>query len=213
MNMINSPMPTHLLHRAPQRTASTLSPTPEVALTLARLHEACGPARYSFALWLARHTTGPIFWIAPDWGAAPLNPDGMASFANPARFLFVAPRRAEEALWVMEEVLRAGIVPLVVADLPGLPGLTPVRRLHLAAETGAKEGDTAPLGLILTPGQGGAQGVESRWHMAPEHTPEADSWRLSRLRARTQPPKTWQVTNLPETPVLTERPVVSVQIA
>ncbi len=206
-------MPTHMLHRAPQRSAPTLSPTPEVVLTLARLHEACGPARYSFALWLARHTTGPVFWIAPDWGAAPLNPDGMAPFVNPARFFFVAPRRAEEALWAMEEVLRAGIVPLVVADLPGLPGLTPVRRLHLAAETGAKEGTTAPLGLILTPGQGGAQGVESRWHMAPEHSPDADAWRLTRLRARTQPPKTWQITDLPDSPVLTERHEVSTQIA
>ncbi len=195
-------MTTHLLKRAPKRTVSTLDLTPEVSLTLTRLHEACGTARYSFALWLARATQGPVFWIAPSWTSAPLNPDGMAQFTHPGRFTFVSPNRAEDLLWCMEEVLRAGIVPLVVADLPGLPSLTPVRRLHLAAETGAAETGQKPLGLILTPDMGGAQGVESRWHMMPDHTPQRDAWLLTRLRARTQPPQSWQVTGLPEAPVL-----------
>lgn len=198
-------MATHLLKRAPARPADALAPVPEVALTLARLHEACGPARYSFALWLAHQVKGPLFWIAPDWGAAPLHPAGMAPFLNPGSVTFVSPRRPEEVLWTMEEVLRAGTVPLVVADLPGPPALTPVRRLHLAAETGAKASGRAPLGLILTPGDGGAQGIESRWHMAPDHRGDTDIWSLTRLRARTAPPQSWQLTGLPHAPKLTLR--------
>ncbi|MGR3636593.1 MAG: ImuA family protein [Shimia sp.] len=195
-------MSTHLLSRRSERPRAALAPVPEVSLTLTRLHEACGGARHTFALWLARHTQGPVFWIAPDWGTAPLNPDGMLRFIHPGRVTFVAPRRPDELLWCMEEILRAGIVPLVVADLPGPPGLTPVRRLHLAAETGAAETGQKPLGLILTPGDGGAQGIESRWHMAPAHSQSGDAWRLTRLRARTAAPASWHVTQLTDKPAL-----------
>ncbi|WP_165610034.1 ImuA family protein [Shimia aestuarii] len=195
-------MATHLLKRAPERSRPILNPAPGVALALARLHEACGPARYSFALWMASQRPGPVFWIAPEWGASPLNADGMARFVHPGRVIFITPRRPEDVLWCMEETLRAGQVPLVVADLPGLPALTPVRRLHLAAETGTRESGQAPLGLILTPGEGGAQGIESRWHMTPAHTAGAEGWRLTRLRARTSPRQSWLLSGLPDKPRL-----------
>ncbi len=69
-----------------------------------------------------------------------------------------------------------------------------MRRLHLAAETGASETGPRPLGLLLTPGQGGAQGIETRWHMAGDHRPGGDpGWRLDRRRARTAPQKGWRV--------------------
>ncbi|WP_435141287.1 ImuA family protein [Pseudopelagicola sp. nBUS_19] len=195
-------MVNHLLKRAHERQRPILEPAPGIGLALSRLHEACGPARYTFALWLAHHTRGPVFWIAPNWSAAPLNPDGMTQFVNPGRFTFITPRRSEELLWTMEETLRAGLVPLVVADLPGLPALTPVRRLHIAAETSMRETGQTPLGLILTPSNGGAQGVESRWHMAQAHSAEEDAWTLTRLRARTDPIKCWKVTGLPQKPQL-----------
>jgi protein ImuA len=161
----------------------------EVTLARGRVHEVAGPARRSFAAMLAGLTTGPVLWIAPSWEQDRPHPGGLIHFADPGRFLFAAPRRPEDLLWCMEEALRAGIVALVVADLPGAPGLTPVRRLLLAAEA---SGD-APLGLLLTPGQGGALGVESRWHMAPRHTADRVAWALERRRARTDPPRSWLV--------------------
>ena len=189
-------MATHLLTRSPDRGRPTLQPHPDIRLTLARVHEACGPARRSFAMWLAGQMSGTVLWIAPAWDPDQLHPDGMLPWVDPARFLFVHPRRSEDLLWCMEEALRSGAVPLVVADIPGLPGLTPVRRMHLAAETGAETEtglgpDQAPLGLLLTPGDGGAQGIESRWHMAPTHSGRTRQWRLERRRARTQPQQAW----------------------
>lgn len=190
-------MPTHLLSRAPDRDKPAIRLHPDIDLALARVHEACGAARRTFAVWLAGQMQGPVMWISPGWLPDQLNPDGMLEWVDPARFLFVHPRRAEDLLWSVEEALRSGAVPLVVGDLPGPPGLTPVRRMHLAAQTGAELGpaaERAPLGLLLTPGDGGAQGVESRWHMAPGHDGQTRRWRLDRRRARTHPQKTWDVT-------------------
>jgi len=193
-------MSTHLLRRAPDRPRQAVTLHRDVALTLGRVHEICGPARRTFAMWLAGQTRGPVLWISPAWGADQLNPDGMLDFADPARFLFVTPRRTEDLLWATEEALRAGAVALVIADLPGPPGLTPVRRMHLAAETGGTMGP-APLGLLLTPGDGGAQGIETRWHMTPTHDTalanQARRWRLERRRARTLPPQAWAATQTP----------------
>ncbi|MDW4496633.1 hypothetical protein R5H30_01460 [Sulfitobacter sp. D35] len=185
-----------LLTRRTARTGPVLTLLPEVAdfaLPLARTHEACGPARRTLALWIAARTTGPVLWLAPAWTRDRLHADGVLDWIDPARLLFVHPRRPEDLLWTMEEILRAGCVALAVADLPGLPGLTQVRRMHLAAETGLREGGTAAIGLLVTPGRGGAPGVETRWSLAPDHTPGHNRWRLERLRARTAPHKVWSV--------------------
>ncbi|WP_241483508.1 ImuA family protein [Leisingera sp. ANG-DT] len=208
-------MPTHLLSRRSHKPRPALTLTEGIALDLARVHEACGPARHSFALWLAAAAQGPVLWLSqpqagrplnPAQAARPLNPDGIAEYASPSRFLFVQTARAEDLLWAMEDALRGGAAPLVVAELAEPPAMTPVRRLHLAAEAGGRFGP-APLGLLLTPGQGGAQGIESRWHLAPAHGLPAHApcpasgpagsrmcWALQRLRARTLPPRSWQIT-------------------
>ncbi|MGR3321448.1 MAG: ImuA family protein [Pseudooceanicola sp.] len=193
-----------LIHNTPHRAAPALRLGPGAALRFARLHEACGNARRTLALMIAaRLATGPdrpVLWIAPGWTRDRLHGDGMARFLPPGHVILVHPERAEDVLWVMEETLRAGRLPLAVADLPGLPSLTAVRRMHLAAETGASEGRQAPLGLILTEGDGGAPGVESRWRLETRHTPapsraggEGEGWQLDLLRARTDPPRRWQV--------------------
>ncbi len=147
------------------------------------------------ALTAARALSGPVMWIRPAWDAGRLNPDGMLRFLDPSRLLLVTPKRPEDVLWTAEEALRSGVLPLVIADLPAPPGLTAVRRLHLAAEAGGGGG----VALLLTPGQGGAPGVESRWALLPRHgVGGAEAWRLERLRARTAPEKSWAVAGGPK---------------
>lgn len=167
-----------------------------LALARARLHEGCGPARLVLALLAARAQLAadpaPVFWIRQGWEASSPFPPGLVPFLDPARLIVLSPRRTEDIFWCLEEVLRSGQAGLAVAELPQPPGLTAVRRLHLAAETGATEGRVAPLGLALTPGEGGAAGVETRWHLAPLPAHGGPAlWRLERRRARNAPPAAW----------------------
>lgn len=168
-----------------------------LALTRGRVHEICGPARVVLAAMLAGRSAGPVLWISAAWQGERLYPDGLADFADPGRLVMAQARRGEDMLWAMEEALRSGALPLVVAELAEVPGLTPVRRLNLAAESGAEAAQgrrgLAPLGLMLTPGAGGAAGVESRWRMgfAPSASgllERAEVWRLERERARGEGP-------------------------
>lgn len=187
-----------LLSRRSHRPPEALTLWEEVRLPLARVHELCGRARRTLAFWLAAQTAGDVFWIAPDrrgrlemGGANGLNPEGMRRWICPGRVAFLCPGERLDMLWCMEEALRSGAVPLVVLELPEPPGMTPVRRLHLAAEAGAEVGLCQPLGLLLTPGKGGSAGIETRWGLEPAHLPGQDRWRLERLRARMLPPKGW----------------------
>lgn len=201
--MCSMPVSHPLLGRRPAHAAPSVPLIPEstdILLASGRVHEASGPARRTFAMWLAARTDGPVFWIAPPWAPDRLNSDGVCSWIDPARLLFVTPRRTEDLLWTMEEVLRSGAAPLSVVDLPALPSLTQVRRMHLAAETGRTEGAHLPLGLLLTSGNGGAAGVETRWHLSPRHQKGADQWQLDRLRARTAPLKSWRLHRPSEKP-------------
>ncbi|MDB3912780.1 hypothetical protein N9381_13595, partial [Paracoccaceae bacterium] len=145
-------------HRQSQRAQPALNVFQDIALQHARVHECCGQARVFFAMLVAAKVNGPVFWIAPKWQRDHLNPDGMHPYVKPQNFTFINPDRPEDTLWVMEEALRCCAVPLVVADLPTPPSLTAVRRLHLAAENNTGQNTNAPLGLLLTHGEGGAPG-------------------------------------------------------
>jgi protein ImuA len=170
----------------------------QLTLARARVHEFCGPSRRTLALMAARATLGPVLWLRPGWLPERLHPEGVLPLIEPGRLIFVTPRRPEDLLWSVEEALRAGAAELVVAELPEPPGLTPVRRLNLAAEAGGEAGRRQPVGLLLTPGEGGAQGAESRWHIAPRHARERTEWRLRLLRARADPPQDWRLAARPD---------------
>lgn len=176
------------LTRHPHRAAKGLPFLGGLTLARGRVHELVGPARHTLAMMIAQGTKGPVFWVLPDWAPARPYGPGIARLFDPGRVIFANADRADDILWTLEEVLRSGVVPLVIGDLPAPPGLTPVRRMHLAAEAGGGKA----LGLILTP-EGMAQGVESRWHLSPDHASGHTGWRLSRLRDRQEPPRDWQV--------------------
>jgi len=193
-----------LLNRSSQPGTPLLSVLGDAQIPLARMHEICGPARRTLAvLWAQAMEQGPVIWVQPAWAEDRLFPAGLQCWANPARFIWVQPRREVDVLWSLEEALRAGVGGVVVGDLPKPPGLTAVRRLHLAAEAGARLGG-APLAILLTPGQGGAPGVETRWHFAampkadaigdaPRFDEDMRTWQLERRRARMAPPAAWLV--------------------
>lgn len=191
-------LPIH--HHAPRGPDALQPLAGDLTLRRGRVHELCGPSRGTLAAMVMAKSTGPVVWIRPAWVPERLNAAGLQPLADPGRLILAQADRDEGLLWAMEEALRSGAAPLVVAELLSPPALTPIRRLHLAAEAGAeaarREGWTQPLGLVLLPGQGGAQGIESRWQMRPVPSPsllwsDEARWTLTRLRARLLPPATW----------------------
>lgn len=194
----------------PTRPTHTRGPVPELPLPAGlspgllrgRAHEICGPARVAFALLLLARCDGPVVWIAPAWQGDRPYAFGVADYIHPGRLILAHARRPEDLQWCAEEALRSGAAPSVVVTMPDPPGLTAVRRLHLAAEAGAEaarngQSGPAPIALILCAGDGGAQGVETRWHMRP--TPArftlaedaGPAWLLERRRARSAPVAAW----------------------
>jgi protein ImuA len=131
-------------------------------LAAGRVHEATGPGRIAFALALAGRLSGPVLWVADARSREGLYAPGMAAFLDPARLVLARPAGALPVLQAMEEALRSGAVPLVVAELAEAPDLTASRRLQLAAGTGGGRG------LCLLPeGRLRSNAAETRWRCAP----------------------------------------------
>ena len=191
-------MDSPLLNKHQTTKYGQLTLSAKITLAKGRVHECAGRARRVFALMLAAKTSGAVLWISLPFKSNPLNPSGIKPFVDPGRFLFIKSPRKKDLLWTMEESLRSGAVECVIVDLPDFPALTPVRRLHLAAEAGCRAGASAPLGLLLTPDSGGAQGVETRWTLKPKSQNLCATWCLSRTKSRHDPPQNWQVTQTSE---------------
>ncbi|MBN2631639.1 MAG: hypothetical protein JXR75_14000 [Rhodobacteraceae bacterium] len=200
-----------LPNHTPSRQPSPDLPLPAgigPGLARARAHEICGPSRLAWALLLAAQTEGPVIWILPSWLPERPHACGIAGYLHPGRLIFAQARRPEDLQWAAEEALRSGAAPLVLVEMPRPPGLTAVRRMHLAAQAGAEAAHhaglgPAPLALILCPGDGGAQGAESRWHIRPSPTPSSltdetgPAWHLERRRDRRAPVAAWSLTRSP----------------
>lgn len=207
-------LPIH--HQSPRRGEVQQTLAGDLTLQRGRVHELCGPSRLMLAARIMAKCQGPVVWIRPGWAPERLNAAGLQPLADPSRLILVQAPRDDSLLWAAEEALRSGAAPLVIAELLAPPALTPTRRLHLAAETGAeaarRDNATPPLGLVLLPGQGGAQGVESRWHLAPAPSrallwSDEDSYTLTRLRARLLPPASWSLHATAKDEVLAPRPL------
>ena len=127
-------LPLNLDRRIPR----PLQPLPGgMGLVRARVHEFCGPARVALAAMVMELSQGPVLWILPAWLPERLFADGLCELANPSRLILARARRPEDILWSTEEALRSGGVPLVVAELPSPPALTPVRRQSPSSSCGA----------------------------------------------------------------------------
>jgi protein ImuA len=177
------------------------------ALALGRAHEASGPARRVFAALAAGRLAGPVLWILGGRSPGRLDPEGLLAFFDPSRLVVARCPHGAEALWAAEEALRSGAVALTVLEPAAPPGLTPVRRLQLAAGAGAAAGGAMagagaapPLCLILTPEVGSAAAVETRWRAEPlpgwarSAAPGGGParWRFALLRDKAGPPAAWE---------------------
>lgn len=178
---------------------------PGGGLARGALHEIAGaqdgaPAEAAFAAAaglaaaLAARAAGPrgtLLWCAHDGG---LYAPGLAAFGlEAARLLAVRAPRPEDALWTLEEALRAG-VPAAVAEAAAGP--TASRRLQLAAQAGGG------LCLLLSPTgrPARAAAATTRWRIAPLPSvprpgggPGAARWKLSLIRCRGGAPRGWTV--------------------
>ena len=176
--------------------------TPEAgppALAPGRMHEACGPAAAAFAAaqaGLSSYAGAPLLWILAPGGAERPDPYGLARFLDPGRLILVEARREEEVYWAMEEALRSGAAPFVIAEAPTrgrLSGadLTRSRRLQLAAETGGATG----LLIIGEPAAANSNAAETRWRASfapsPGETGPVWEWRL--LKNKRGPLGCWRL--------------------
>src|SRR6188472_3884466 len=117
-----------MLHQTHPPAPDAVALAPEIALARVRAHEVTGPARIVFALAAAARLSGPVLWIQPNWTPERLMGDGVSGWIEPGRLILARARTLIDILWTAEEALRAGAVPLVVAELPSLPTLTATRR-------------------------------------------------------------------------------------
>ena len=88
---------------------------------------------------------------------------GLSRFGlDPGQLILVTAKRAADALWAIEEGLRAKSLGAVIASLDAV-GMLPARRLVLAAAEGA-----TPCLLLTSPSKAGISVAHTRWRIASQ---------------------------------------------
>ncbi|MDE2576115.1 MAG: damage-inducible protein [Rhodospirillales bacterium] len=161
-----------------------------------------GAAAALFAAWVLARTHGPVLWVSarPDLFAPGLAAAGL----DAGRVVHVEAGKA--VLAAMEEGLRLGCAGGVAGEVEGRFGLTPSRRLQLAAEAAGvialaiRRGRSADDPALTAP-----SAAVTRWRIgclptAPPlpHAPAIPGlgparWRLDLLRVRGGDPSLWIV--------------------
>ena len=111
----------------------------------------------------------PLLWIGDAVGTLeagrPYAP-GLRDFGlSPERFLHAAPRKLDEALWLVETALESAAFSAVIFEVRGNPahfGLTESRRLSLRAHASRR-----PLFLVRQAGEEEASSAAFRLHVEP----------------------------------------------
>lgn len=178
------------------------------ALAAGRVHEVSGDGAWAFAAaqaGLRQPPAAPVIWILPPGPRGTLreerpDPYGLAIFFDPGNLILVDAVAEADVFWAMEEALRAGLAPVIVAETASRgpwaqADLTRSRRLQLAAENGGG------VGVLITPegGSGRSNAAETRWRAeamaACDHAedPFALCWRWTLLKNKHGPCGGWHV--------------------
>jgi protein ImuA len=177
-------------------------------LPRAALHEVAGAgpdreqgaAAAGFAaLWLGKlQAAGPVLWVvrAADRAAIDLHAHGLNQHRlDPRRLILVAARRDDEALWAMEEGLKAKSLGAVLGEVEKLD-LTASRRLQLAAEASGVTAFALRRWRVMEhAARDAAQPIAAvtRWRIAT-HPTESETrigWQVELTRCRGGKPNTW----------------------
>lgn len=151
----------------------------------------------------------PLFWIM----RSGIYPPGLIAYGlKPENIIFVQVSNDKQALWAMEEVLRAKCVGAVVGEV-GKLSMIASRRLQLAIESGAGAG------FLLRSAADGVSACVSRWRI--KSAPSGDRhnvpgvgvtrWQVQLERIRGGQPGEWLVEwqdrrfSVPEQPPVPQR--------
>ncbi|GFO80756.1 MAG: hypothetical protein A49_03830 [Methyloceanibacter sp.] len=164
---------------------------------------------------------GLVLWCmtrlqAQEWGR-PYGPGLVKAGLDPARFLIVETRSADEAAWALEEGLKSAALSACLAQTEIKTPLT-ARRLGLAARAAG-----IPCFLLTGHGETNIPGTLTRWRIATEGSahvpfdtgaPGTACWRLSLERSRagtTRPQVAQRAVGRTTRPQAGQRPVGQIE--